>query len=267
MSARSRPPSGPRSDGEGLSGDEEKAISTHAPRERDSKVNTSARTTTAFRPGSSSRPARHLYGDQSEDYYFHFRENDGSVKLPRDTRSRSPYRRDRSRSRSPYRAAKPASGEKRHHEDDHYSAKSGSDPRRFKVHYEDRLSSHGGDGYRPHRSYADLGRSEAPRVHIQLDDRSYRPHDRRGRDRSRSPFRRSHVENNEVNGSTKMSSSKDQNQDGTVGVRRDSTPSVSEPESTPHASNTSHDTKFKMSLPQPSPNSAEMTPSQMSALP
>lgn len=267
MSSRSRPSSGRRSDGEGLSGDEEKAISTHAPRERDSKVNTSARTTTALRPSSSSRPARHIYGDQTEDFYFHFRESDGTMKLPHDARSRSPYRRDRSRSRSPYRAAKSASGEKRRREDDHYSAKSVSDPRRFKVHYEDRPSSRGGDGYRPHRSYADLDRPDGPKAHLQHDDWSFRPRDPSGRGRSRSPFRRGHVENNSVNGSTKIFSTKDQSRDETRGGRRDSTPSVSEHESIPHASNTRHDAKFKMSLLQPSQKATELMPSLTSALP
>ncbi|KAK4974805.1 U4/U6 small nuclear ribonucleoprotein prp4 [Elasticomyces elasticus] len=141
MSLRSLSPT--LSNGEVLSGDEEKAISTHEHRDRDSKVNSSTR---HLQNGSSSRASRQTYlGGLSKDLSYHFR--DAKDLKPRE-RSRSPYRNDRSRSRSPYRANKTSGGEKRQHDDDHYSAKGGSDPRRFKVHYEDRPGSRGGIGSR-----------------------------------------------------------------------------------------------------------------------
>lgn len=167
MSLRSR--TGSPSEGEVLSGDEEKAISTHASRDRDGMVNTSARPY-----GSSSRASRFShglggrFGDLSADKNFHFRDEDDeiSVRRARD-RSRSPFRANRSRSRSPYRAAK-TSGEKRRRDDDHYAARTGSDQRRHRIHYEDRPGSRDGSAYRNHRSYAETDRS---------------------RDRSRSPYR------------------------------------------------------------------------------
>lgn len=240
------------SDGEESSGDEEKAISTHADRHGDSKVNSSTR----HQNGSSSRASR-PGADLSRDPYYHFRDAAGVVKYPPTARerSRSPYRRSRSRSRSrsPYRADKLASGEKRRHEDDHYNARGGSDPRRFKVHYEDKLSSRGGGiGYRTQRSYADLDRPEPPRGYPSHDGGGRaRGTSNRDRDRSRSPFRRSKTERNpdsheDGDGRGKMHSHA--NGQYSRDERRGSTPSVTERESTSLASLAKDDAKIKISL-------------------
>jgi len=183
MSPRS--PSPASSDGEVLSGDEEKAISTHAHRDRNSKVNSSTR---HLQNGSSSRASRPdpLWGLMNDKNY-HFR-NSGEEEIPR-KRSRSPYRRPRSR--SPYRAPKVAGGEKRGHDDDHYAVKGTSEPRRFKVHYEDKARSGKATGSVSQRPHAHLDRSELPAAQSQYNDRLDRGRGRSGRDRdrSRSPFR------------------------------------------------------------------------------
>ncbi|KAK5125803.1 hypothetical protein LTR85_012079 [Meristemomyces frigidus] len=244
------------SDGEVLSGDEEKAISTHTDRDRDSKVNPSAR----HLNGSSSRASRQG-ADLSRDPYYHFRDAAGVVKYPPSARerSRSPFRRDRSRSRSPYRADKVASGEKRRHEDDHYNAKGGSDPRRFKVHYEDKPGSRGGSiANRSQRSYADVDRPDPSRAHQQHDARGGRAGSasNRDRDRSRSPFRRGKADRapdplSDADGRGKMHSRASAGHSSRED-RRGSTPSVTERESTPQASHAKDDAKVKISLSQQS---------------
>ena len=190
------PPRSPSSlsEGEIVSGDEEKAISTNASILRDSKVNQPPR----LDNGSSSRTAQFEGIDGlSNDVNYHFRDADGTIKS---SRERSPSRRDRSRSRSPYRAGKSVSGDKRRHEEDHYTRRGGSDPRRFKVHYEGPSRD---PGHRSRRRYVDLDRPEplstghppdvhGPRgrvpSHMSKQDRA------RDRDRSRSPFRHSKIQ-------------------------------------------------------------------------
>ncbi|TKA71756.1 hypothetical protein B0A55_08586 [Friedmanniomyces simplex] len=134
---------------------EEKANHTYAAREKDSKVNKEV-------------------GASSKDPLYHFRDDDGLVRVPVGgrERSRSPFRRDRTRSRSPYRPGNVGGGEKRKHEDDHYNAKSGADSRRFKVHYEDKPGSRGGPAS---RSNADLGRPEPPRTLLSYNDEAGKP--------------------------------------------------------------------------------------------
>ncbi|KAK4542213.1 hypothetical protein LTR36_007061 [Oleoguttula mirabilis] len=254
------------SDGEVLSGDEEKAISTHADRDRDSKVNPSAR----HQNGSSSRASR-PGADLSRDPYYHFRDAAGVVKYepPARERSRSPYRRDKSRSRSPFRADKPASGEKRRHEDDHYNAKGGSDSRRFKVHYEDKPGSRGGIGYRSQRSHAEADQPEPTRGHQPHADRGARARggSNRNRERSRSPFRQLKTERAPQDhpdaGRGKMHSRASVGQ-SSRDERRGSTPSVTERESTPQASHAKDDAKIKISLSQQSkqPNEGKPQTSQ-----
>ncbi|KAK3651251.1 U4/U6 small nuclear ribonucleoprotein prp4 [Elasticomyces elasticus] len=249
MSLRSRTSRSPPSEAE------EKANHTYAAREKDGKVNKSTRPN-----GSSSRAAHNgVGGSFSKDPLYHFRDDDGSVRVPANgrERSRSPFRKDRSRSRSPYR---PGKGEKRKHEDDHYNAKSGTDSRRFKVHYEDRPGSRSG---LPSRSYADLDRPEPPKTLLSYDDggnkplaKSSRPRDR---DRSRSPFRADRAANkggretqgrDSAHGRTSLEA-------GTRDQRRGSTPSVSERESTLPSSHSKDDAKIKMSLSQQSrPNNS-----------
>lgn len=107
------------------------------------------------------------------DPYYHFREDDGSV--------RDPYGGSRrSRSRSPFRKDKAAS--KRKHEDDHYR-KGSSDSRRFKTYYEGGNGGHGSD--KPsHRSGAGEGNRRPSRSRSRSPFRAGRP-----RDRIRSPYR------------------------------------------------------------------------------
>lgn len=177
----------PLSEGEIVSGDEEKAISTSTNTARNSKVNMSAR----HLSGSSSRAAR-LGGMEASAKGY---ENEA--------KRASPYTRDRSRSRSPYRASKPANGDKRRHEDDHYSRKTVSDPRRFKVHYEKETRSRDTEEKSRHR-YADLDEVEAVKSALSHNAQQQRGDrestytlDRtraRDQDRSRSPFRHSKVE-------------------------------------------------------------------------
>ena len=253
----------PRSEGEIVSGDEEKAISTSTDKIRDSKVNMSAR----LHSGSSSRAAHpdEMY-QASTDVSHHFREANGDV----------PYRRERSRSRSPYRAGKPTSGDKRRHEDDHYNRKSGSDPRRFKVHYENDALSRD-PSLRPRRPYADLDRPEQPRGLLSYDDRSGRsreyPHKAnrergRDRDRSRSPFRHSrntstseqqNGAHKDVDGQQKTAGRSGKGGDAHE-RRREGTPSFNERESTPQSSHAQDDkAKIKLSLSQHSRPKPEAT--------
>ncbi|KAK3050862.1 U4/U6 small nuclear ribonucleoprotein prp4 [Extremus antarcticus] len=172
----------PLSEGEIVSGDEEKAISTSTSSARDSKVNISAR----LPSGSSSRASQGIQMGRP------VRESYGMSRGQK-----------RSRSRSPYRANKTANGDKRRHDDDYNSRKTVSDTRRFQPRYEDELPS--ADPGLPSRGlYADLDRPPSPRGPLSYDDRLERD-DRepehklsrdRGRDRnrSRSPFRHNKVE-------------------------------------------------------------------------
>lgn len=158
------------SEGEVSSGDEEKArISTKASAARDSRVNTSSRT----HHGSSSR-ASPLHGLMNDPHY-HFRDDNGTVRDAGEA-----FLRDRSRSRSPYRASQGARGDKRRHEDDHYNRKSGSDPRRFKVHYEGGNATRDRNGSTRARRRDSRSRSRSPFRAGQQNQR---------RDRSRSPYR------------------------------------------------------------------------------
>ena len=72
-------------------------------------------------------------------------------------------------------------GSKRHHDDDHYARS--RDPRRFKVHYEDRSD----DRRRRQESYDDLDRTGHATSRLRYDEDSSRS--RRSRTRSRSPYR------------------------------------------------------------------------------
>ena len=258
MSLRS--PSPLSEEGEIVSGDEEKAISTSTNKIRDSKVNMSAR----LHSGSSSRAA-HLDGVLSRD--SHFRESNGEVKLPRE-RLKSPYQREKSRSRSPYRVNKLAGGEKRRHEDDHYSRKTTSDPRRFKKYYENEGPTRDTE-HRSRRPYADLDRPDPPRGLLSYDEREVRtrepilePRRDRGRerDRSRSPFRHSRTgsasesydaSRRGSDGRQKMTDGPSDVQDG-YEQQHGAKSSVNERESLPQTSNSRSDAKIKLSLPQQS---------------
>ncbi|MCJ1282637.1 U4/U6 small nuclear ribonucleoprotein prp4 [Xylographa opegraphella] len=99
----------------------------------------------------------------------------------------SPRRRkstSRSRSRSPYRDPR---GAKRLHEDDQHHQNDRNDPRRFKVHYEDRRL----DKSRARASYHDADRGGGPGPYLRYDDRSLngRSREKRPRTISRSPPR------------------------------------------------------------------------------
>lgn len=250
----------PLSEGEIASGDEEKAISTSTNKIRNSKVNMSTR----LNSGSSFRAAQLDGMDRlATDVSYHFRDDDGPVKY---SRERSPYHRDRSRSRSPFRAVRPSSGEKRRHEDDHYNRKGGSDPRRFKVHYESDPSLHD-SANRFRRPYADLDRPIQPRGHLSYDDRAARgrelpnnvPHDRdQNRDRSRSPFRHSRTEadfeqrdgdHESIDGRQKYMSRPSNGEDVSE-QKRDVTLAVNERESTQQISHEQNNAKIKVSLTQ-----------------
>ena len=96
---------------------------------------------------------------------------------------RSPRRyKCRSRSRSPYREPR---GAKRPREDDSYNDQNRSDPRRFKVHYEERIQ----DRSRARNPHSDLDRGGDPYLRLRYDDRGSvgRSRDKRQRTRSRSP--------------------------------------------------------------------------------
>ena len=257
MSPRSPSPLSEGEEGEIVSGDEEKAIRTSTNKPRDSKVNKSAR----LHSGSSSRAAQ-LDGMDAlmHDPNYHFRDRPVNT-----SRERSPYRRDRSRSRSPYRAGKPASGEKRRHEDDHYSRKAGSDPRRFKVHYEGGQSRD--SGYRSRRPYADPDRPEQPKGQLSYDERnatstgpSHTPNRDRGRDRdrSRSPFRHSQHQPTQQQRNGIHNATEDEQKipsQLTIGDRGSerkvaNLKSMNERESTPQISSAGQDAKVKLSLSQ-----------------
>lgn len=99
-------------------------------------------------------------------------------------------RRSSERSRSPYSERQHRGGAKRLRDDDHYD-RSGRDPRRFKVHYEEDRPS---VSRRPnHGSYRDLDRS-GPDAGLRYDDAPRNP-EKRHRTRSRSPYRRPVNEN------------------------------------------------------------------------
>ncbi|KAK0345861.1 U4/U6 small nuclear ribonucleoprotein prp4 [Friedmanniomyces endolithicus] len=234
---------------------EEKANHQYAAREKVSKVNKSTRPN-----GSSSRAAHKDFGAYSKNSLYHFRDDDGVVRMPvgERERSRSPFRRDRTRSRSPYRPGKAGASVKRKNEDDHYSAKSGADSRRFKVHYEDRPVSRGGSTSRP---YADLDRPELPRTLLSYQEGTGVPQGKptreRNRDRSRSPFRAdrsadartgtSRDRTDKAGAQSRMTtdaSARDQ--------RRGSTPSVHERESAFQSSRSKDNAKIKISLSQQS---------------
>ncbi|KAK0251299.1 hypothetical protein B0A54_13218 [Friedmanniomyces endolithicus] len=234
---------------------EEKANHQYAAREKDSTVNKSTRPN-----GSSSRAAHKDFGAHSKDPLYHFRDDDGVVRMlvGGRERSRSPFRRDRTRSRSPYRPGNAGASVKRKNEDDHYSAKSGADSRRFKVHYEDRPVSRGGSSSRP---YADLDRLELPRNLLSYQEGNGVPQSKptreRTRDRSRSPFRADRSadarggtsrDGNDTAGAqsrmTTDASARDQ--------RRGSTPSVHERESALQSSRPNGNAKIKVSLSQQS---------------
>ncbi|KAI9714088.1 MAG: hypothetical protein M1812_006535 [Candelaria pacifica] len=121
------------------------------------------------------------------------------ISVDRNSRSRhrvsiSPEELDydlREKSRSPYRH-KPPHGEKRRRDDESYLEHGRSDPRRFKVHYEDRSSV---DSRRPRVSYADLDRGETLDPSSRYDDRETRNRYKRPRTPSRSPPRPSRQTN------------------------------------------------------------------------
>jgi serine/threonine-protein kinase PRP4 len=97
---------------------------------------------------------------------------------------RSKNRRSSDRSRSPFDDYAPR-GSKRFRDDDHYDRGQG-DPRRFKVHYEDRPSE---QQRRTQRSYEDLDKgSSTEGDRLRYDDRDHYS-DKRARTRSRSPYR------------------------------------------------------------------------------
>ncbi|EMC92933.1 hypothetical protein BAUCODRAFT_96348 [Baudoinia panamericana UAMH 10762] len=243
------------SEGEVLSGDEEKAISTQTNHHDDGKVNTSTRP----HHGSSSRMPR--TGLQQPGQF-----RSGNVRNPvtvARVRSRSPYQKgkSRSRSRSPYRADRAAgsgSGEKRRRDDDHYGPKAGSDPRRFKVHYEEGPDSRGGFAPGSGRSLLNSSRNETQRAipsHTNQASRSRGTFLRKtDRDRSRSPFRHDkagHVSNGH--------NACDSNEEGHTHEgshvlvreqRRGSIPSLTERESALHSSQGKDDAKIELSLPQ-----------------
>lgn len=189
-------------DGEIVSADEEKAYITKTNNRKDGTVNKSTRL-----PGGSSSRIAHIESgandrsrlqSRSRSPYHPRTDRSRSPHRSNEPRSRSPYRASRPRSRSPYRANKVRPGEKRQHDDDHYTAKPGSDPRRFKVHYEHEQSRRG----KPNVSHAlDVNgrRPDLRRGHPQYDELSANSsgHHRgqgRERDRSRSPFRHSKVD-------------------------------------------------------------------------
>jgi serine/threonine-protein kinase PRP4 len=83
-------------------------------------------------------------------------------------------------------------GSKRYRDDDHYS-RSHRDPRRFKAHYEDRLTQRRGQ-----HSYEDLDREGSAPTGLRYDDGD-KHRDRRSRTRSRSPYRASRENENRGN--------------------------------------------------------------------
>jgi serine/threonine-protein kinase PRP4 len=102
---------------------------------------------------------------------------------PAENSSTSRGRRSADRSRSPYSNRAPR-GAKRARDDDHYD-RHHTDPRRFRVHYEDRS----GDNRRRGRaSYEDLDKGPSLSTDLRYDDRD-RYVEKRTRSRSRSPYR------------------------------------------------------------------------------
>ncbi|KAK5169605.1 U4/U6 small nuclear ribonucleoprotein prp4 [Saxophila tyrrhenica] len=234
----------PLSEGEIVSGDEEKAISTSTNAARDSKVNNSAR----LPHGSSSRTSQsaRMEGLEKESYYHSRRGGSMGNDVPGGVRTK----RDRSRSRSPYRADRSSNGDKRKREDDHYGRKDVSDSRRFKTYYEDEPFSKDQER-RSRRPYADLDRPVSPRRHVPYDDPlesvareplySNGRDRRRGRDRSRSPFRHSTAQ--PPQDSMKDVTGNHDKLDAGKGA-------LDERESFPPSSHAQKDTKLKMSLSQ-----------------
>jgi len=108
----------------------------------------------------------------------------------------SPPRRykSRTRSRSPYREPR---GEKRRFEDDYHNDHGRSDPRRFKVYYEETLPS---SRDRSRVSYADLDKGKSSDLSLRYDDRdtASRYRDKRQKTRSRSPPRPSRRQDHSV---------------------------------------------------------------------
>lgn len=107
----------------------------------------------------------------------------------RSSRSRSPYYESGSGSRrrpdqdrnNPSYSDRDYRGSKRTRDDDHYDAR---DPRRFKVHYEDRRR----DSRRRPISYEDLDTGSTSAPDLRYDDNDSR-REKRHRTRSRSPYR------------------------------------------------------------------------------
>ena len=100
--------------------------------------------------------------------------------IPSPKRRRSP---SWSRSRSPYREPR---GAKRSRDDDHYNQKDRGDPRRFKVHYENRQYD---EKTKPRGSYNDLDRGAGRNPKLRYEEHKLSARDRRPRDDSRSPPR------------------------------------------------------------------------------
>lgn len=198
------------SEGEIHSGDEEKAIQPLTHHDQDSEVNSSPR----LHSGVSSRLPPALDGAY-DDY------NGMSRSSYRGRRPRSPYRGRRSgspyrgpprskrrspsfspspsptrspspppvrkgglndglRSPDPYEAIK--TGNKRHQKDDHYASRNNSDPRRFKVHYENEPSDRAG-GYAANSRRDDRNRRDSDERNRQYDYHGHSRRDDRDRDR------------------------------------------------------------------------------------
>ncbi|KAK6429376.1 U4/U6 small nuclear ribonucleoprotein prp4, partial [Oleoguttula sp. CCFEE 5521] len=186
------------SEGEINSGDEEKATKPSTHSARHGVVNNSIR----LPSGASSRAPQ---TDTAQDAM--------AISPYREGRSRSPYRakrrspsysrsrsgslsrspsppsrrglndRLRSRSPSPHRGGVAKTGDKRPRGVDHYAAKANSDPRRFKVHYEDQSADR--------KSTLPAPRTSGPSSRPPTGPRA--PADRavqHGRARSRSPYRK-----------------------------------------------------------------------------
>lgn len=96
-------------------------------------------------------------------------------------------RRDHDRSHSSYDHG--SKGSKRPRDDDHYDRRH-VDPRRFRVHYEDRPFD---NGRRTRISYEDLDTGSMSSPDLRYDDRDRYP-EKRHRTRSRSPYRAPHAD-------------------------------------------------------------------------
>ena len=294
--SRSLSPSPPLSSSEGeiSSGDEgakRAPRSTNTNKAEAPVINMSARNA----PKNKIEKAELSMHMLSTDKYYHFRDDDGVVRhFPGErSRSRSPWRqgkptrhdlknrsrspwrvnkasggKERSRSRSPWRANKPSGGEKRRREDDHYNRKDGSDPRRFKVHYEDS----GRPGSR--QKYSDSDRPQSARSTPSYEDRrgrrpsrSYNPRQERGRprERSRSPFRHNKNSAYGQKGNRQQGAARwDSHSYGFAGQQKTwgqrpkgDVPSVHQSEYIPDSSHEQKHAKIKMSLSQHSSSKAE----------